>query len=142
MQPDCVCKAHFFSKNVPISDIDKGINDILSLQGIVPAKILNHDIKDRGKIECYEKGTIAQYEYENTVFYLMALSEFDENNNAQNTKEDLVQTIIKLIDYYDKKGNGFDIYLPLLGTGQSRTGVTREEYNEVLKKIERLNENF
>ena len=28
----------------------------------------------------------------------MALSEFDENNNAQNTKEDLVQTIIKLID--------------------------------------------
>ena len=43
-------------KNVPISDIDKGINDSLSLQGIVPAKILNHDIKDRGKIECY--GTI------------------------------------------------------------------------------------
>ena len=72
-------------KNVPISDIDKGINDSLSLQGIVPAKILNHDIKDRGKIECYEKGTIAQYEYENTVFYLMALSEFDENNNAQST---------------------------------------------------------
>lgn len=127
-------------KNVPISDIDKGINDSLSLQGIVPAKILNHDIKDRGKIECYEKGTIAQYEYENTVFYLMALSEFDENNNAQNTKEDLVQTIIKLIDYYDKKGNGFDIYLPLLGTGQSRTGVTREESLEVITSLFKLYE--
>ena len=110
-------------KNVPTSDIDKGINDSLSLQGIVPAKILNHDIKDRGKIECYEKGTIAQYEYENTVFYLMALSEFDENNNAQNTKEELVQKLIS------KKQATF----LFLGSGFSRHYINTPDWRGILE---------
>lgn len=97
-------------------------------------------MKDRGKLNCYPKGTIACYEYENTIFYLLALSEFDENNNAQNTKEELVQTIIKLIDYYDKHGNGLDIYVPIMGTGQSRTGIHKAEALEVIRSLFRLYE--
>lgn len=127
-------------RKVAISDIDAKIRDSLSLQGINPIKVLSRNIKDRGKVECYRKGTIAQYEYGNTVFYLLALSEFDENNNAQNTKEELVQTIMKLIDYYNEKGNGFDIYIPLLGPGQSRTGVTRKESLEIMTSLFELYE--
>lgn len=87
-----------------------------------------------------KRGQLQQYEYENTVFYLMALSEFDENNNAQNTKEDLVQTIIKLIDYYDKKGNGFDIYLPYWEQDNPEQDVTREESLEVITSLFKLYE--
>lgn len=127
-------------RNVAISDIDAKISNSLKLQGISPMKVLSRNVKARGKLECYSKGTIAQYEYDNTVFYLLALSEFDENNNAQNTKEELVETIMKLINYYDKKGNGFDIYIPLLGTGQSRTGITRKDALEIMASLFELYE--
>lgn len=127
-------------RNVAISDIDAKISNSLKLQGISPMKVLSRNVKARGKLECYSKGTIAQYEYGNTVFYLLALSEFDENNNAQNTKEELVETITKLINYYDKKGNGFDIYIPLLGTGQSRTGITRKDSLEIMASLFELYE--
>lgn len=127
-------------RNVEISDIDAKISNSLKLQGISPMKVLSRNVKARGKLECYSKGTIAQYEYGNTVFYLLAMSEFDENNNAQNTKEELVETITKLINYYDKKGNGFDIYIPLLGTGQSRTGITRKDSLEIMASLFELYE--
>ena len=127
-------------RNDAISDIDAKISNSLKLQGISPMKVLSRNVKARGKLECYSKGTIAQYEYGNTVFYLLALSEFDENNNAQNTKEELVETITKLINYYDKKGNGFDIYIPLLGTGQSRTGITRKDSLEIMASLFELYE--
>lgn len=122
-------------RNVAISEIDAKINDNLKIQRINPVKMLSRDIKNRGKLKSYSKGTIVQYEYGNTIFYLVALSEFDENNNAQNEKEELVYTIIKLINYYDKKGNGFDIYIPLLGTGQSRTGITKKDSLKIITSL-------
>ena len=127
-------------RGVAIPDIDGQISDSLNLQGISPMEVLSSDVKVRGKLECYSKGTIAQCEYGDTVFYLLALSEFDKNNNAQNTKEELVQTIMKLINYYDEKGNGFDIYIPLLGTGQSRTGITRKDSLEIITSLFKLYE--
>ena len=125
-------------RNVSIEDIDEGIEKSLRLQKTEPIKIIDRSAKERGKLKCYKRGTIACYEYENTVFYLLALSEFDENNNAQNTKEELVQTITKLIDFYDQHGNGLDIYVPLMGTGQSRTGLSKEESLEVTTSLFRL----
>lgn len=128
------------SKNVDISTIDKNITNSLQLQKINPIRVLNSEIKKRGKLNCYAKGTIAVYEYENTIFYLIALSEFDENNNAQNTKRELVSTITELIDFYDKHGNGYDIYVPLMGTLQSRTGISRVNSLEILTSMFELYE--
>lgn len=125
-------------REVTIADIDKKIEESLRIQKIEPTKILEQSIKERGKLNCYPKGTIACYEYQNTIFYLLALSEFDENNNAQNTKEELVETITQLIDYYEHHGNGFDIYVPIMGTGQSRTGINKSEALEVIRSLFRL----
>ena len=49
-------------RNVEISDIDAKISNSLKLQGISPMKVLSRNVKARGKLECYSKGTIAQYE--------------------------------------------------------------------------------
>lgn len=125
-------------KGISVADLDKAITDNLELQSIQPYKVIEQAEKTRGKCKCYSRGTIAVYEYGNTIFYLLALSEFDENNNAQNTKEELISTIIKLIEYYDKHGNGYDLYIPLLGTGQSRTGIEREDSLEILTSMFRL----
>ena len=32
-----------------------------------------------------------------------------------------------LMDYYSRKGQGYDIYVPLIGTGMSRSGITLQE---------------
>lgn len=112
---------------VSAEELNRAIHENLEKQGIVPIKRLNRANKERGNLDCYEKGTIAVYRYDNIFFYLLALSEFDEKNNARNTKEELIKTIEKLIQYYDSNGQGYDIYVPLLGTGKSRTDISSEE---------------
>lgn len=118
-----------------LQELDKEIADSLSQQGIHPVLEIDKSIKKRGKRKCYKKGTIARVQYNNTTFFLLALSEFDNNNNAQNTKEELIETIINLIDYYNCNGNGLDLYIPLLGTGLSRTNITEKESLELLTSM-------
>lgn len=108
-------------------DIDAMIKNNFQIHGILPSKTLSIAQKQRGNLDGYDRGTIATVEHDNTIFYLIALSEFDENNNAQNTRKELTNTIEKLITYYDQKGQGYNIYIPLLGTGMSRTNISAEE---------------
>ena len=119
--------------------ISNRIKANLQLQNILPSKTLSNTQKQRGNLDCYDKGTIAVVEHENTIFYLVALSEFDENNNAQNTRYELTKTIEKLILYYDQKGQGYDIYVPLLGTGLSRTNITAEEALDIIVSEIKIN---
>ena len=119
--------------------ISNRIKANLQLQNILPSQTLSITQKQRGNLDCYDKGTIAVVEHENTIFYLVALSEFNENNNAQNTRYDLTKTIKKLILYYDKNGQGYDIYVPLLGTGLSRTNITAEEALDIIVSEIKIN---
>ncbi len=72
---------------------------------------------------CYPIGTIAAIETGNSVFLLLALSRFDEKGNASSTPDEISEAIDCLLKYYDCKGQGADMYLPLLGTGLSRSGL-------------------
>lgn len=119
-------------QGVDITAIDESIKNNLKQQGINPSRKLDRLQKERGNLDCFKKGTIAVYEHNNTIFYLIALSEFDENNNAQNTKDELVNTTEQLIEYYDKYGQGYDLYIPLLGTGMSRTNISLEESLQIM----------
>lgn len=116
---------------VDIDEIDRQIDNSLKNQNIVPLSVLS---KTRGKCNNYSKGTIAYFTFKDTVFYLLALSEFDENNNVHNSIEELRTTINKMIDYLDKNGQGLDVYMPLMGTGKSRTyGITDRMALELIK---------
>ncbi len=86
-------------------------------------------------MDCYEKGTIAVYEFGDTIFYLLALSEFDENNNAQNSKNELIKSIKSLLVFYDERGQGYNLYIPLIGNGLSRTGIDKKEALETLSMM-------
>ena len=122
--------------------LSEEIQKNLEKQGIVPIKRLNRADKERGNLECYEKGTIAVYKHNNTFFYLLALSEIDEKNNAHNTKTELMNTIEKLIQYYDSNGQGYDIYIPLLGTGKSRTNINLEESLQIISSYFRIHKDM
>ena len=77
-------------------------------------------------------GTVAVIEEESTIFYLLASSKFDKNNNAHATKTEIEETLNALVRFYDQNGQGFDIYLPLVGTGMSRAGFSEQEsFNKI-----------
>ena len=115
-----------------VDEINKSIQENLKLQGVKPLRQIERANKERGNLECFEKGTIAVCKYNNTFFYLLALSEFDEENKAQNTRSELIKTIEKLIEYYDANGQGYDLYVPLLGTGRSRTDISLEDALQIM----------
>ncbi len=82
--------------------------------------------------------TVAVFEHNDTIFYLIAMSELDAENNAQVSRENLVRVLTQLINYYDRHGNGYDLYLPLLGTGLSRAGLTHKEAFELITSMLRI----
>lgn len=78
-------------------------------------------------------GTIATLDFDKAIFYFLAISNFDENNNAHSSKENIQKAINNLIDYYDQKGQGYNLYLPLIGTGMSRANLSyQESYNLII----------
>ena len=84
----------------------------------------NHNCNSRNE---YSIGTIASIDIGNTCFYLLAISNFDDCNRA-NSKPEYIQTAVNsLLDYYDVNGQGYEMYIPLLGTGRSRAGMSIQE---------------
>ena len=119
-----------------IQDIDSAIDKYISLRNIEPVKILTPQEKKRGKLKCYENGTIVIIDGNNNIeFFLLALSEFDENNKAQTSKEEVIKCIKKLLDVYDTNGQGYEIFVTLMGTGRSRAGLTHCDSLQIIKSV-------
>ena len=123
-------------RGVSANELDAEIKKSLEEQKITPTDILN---KDRGNNKIYPRGTIAIYQYKNTTFYLLALSEFDTKNNAQNTQEELRKTILKLIEFIGNYSQGCDVYIPVMGAGNSRTGIDDQTALELVVSNLKLN---
>lgn len=124
---------------VSVEAIDSRIDEYMNLKGINPVKELSREEKVRGKTKCYANGTTVALEGQNGVtYFLMALSEFDENNRAQSSKESIVECLKKLLVFYDGNGQGFEIFLTLMGTGLSRSGMSHEEALQTIKSVFQL----
>ena len=115
-----------------LSRLEKAGEDISSLNQRIlrDLRIRGYKCNDNGQ---YPIGTIATIETCSTIFYLLAIAEFDENNIAHTTKEQLQDTLDKLSIYYDNFGDAHDLYVPLIGTGRSRAGISlQESYNLII----------
>lgn len=40
-----------------------------------------------------------------------------------------------MLEFYDCKGQGYELYLPLVGTGRSRAGLSYQESYNLIKKV-------
>lgn len=106
-------------------------------EGTLKQRIQN-DLEKRGykpdSMNEFPLGSIAVLEEENTIFYLLATSKFDGNNNAHATNIEIRSVLKSLIQFYDCNGQGQDMYLPLIGTGMSRAGLSNQEsFSEICK---------
>ena len=110
------------------------------LKEISPIKELSKSEKERGKRKVYPIGTIIPIRCQDGVTaFLVAISDFDSNNNAQSDKDKIIQCAEKIVEYSDKHGNGESLYLPLFGTGQSRAGLSHEDSLRLIRNVLELN---
>lgn len=122
------------------SALDLLINKFL--EDKIPKKALQRTDKERGNLKNYEIGTIVPIEGGNNVtFLLVALSEFDENNNAQSSKDKVIQCAESILEYQKKNGQGYDLYLPLMGTGLSGADLSPKDSVRILKSFFQLHAN-
>ena len=109
--------------------IDERIAVSLRRTGFCPIK---ESKTENGKKDCYPMGSVAIIETSNAVYFLMAMAEFDDFNNARSSSEDIDAAITSLLNVYDRFGLGYDLYLPLMGTGLSRAGLSTQEAYDLL----------
>ncbi len=127
-----------YGKQISKEYIDGVINESLTSQGI---ESLRQSKSPIGKQALYPVGTVAVYKHNRTVFYLWAISEFDEKNRAQSTQEIIKSALDSLLEFYDAYGQGADMYIPLVGTGRSRANMTHQESYNLIKSVVLENEN-
>lgn len=122
-----------------VNEIDEMIRNDFSARNVNPHRVQDVSEKPKGKREMYPLGTVGVVNDGQTHYYLLALSHFDQNLNAHCSKEELLGVISSLIDFYDKNGQGLPIYIPLMGSGISRAGITPEESLQIISDLLKLN---
>lgn len=88
--------------------------------------------RTRGKEKCYAPGTVVSIGCDNRTYILLALTEFDENNNAGCTLPDYCRAIEDLLNYLNVHCQGRKVSIPLIGGGLSRMNSSPEDLLELL----------
>lgn len=126
-------------EGISIDEIDTSIKECLCKQEKVPHTVLTIEEKKRGKRDIYDLGTVVAIRgMNNSIFLLLALTDFDENNNAHVSVENLENVIKSLIRYYDQYGQGNELIVPLMGTNLSRTGLGHDDSLRVITTLFQL----
>lgn len=100
--------------------------------------------RERGSRRSYPIGTCALIGGTNDVdFILLSLTRFDENNKAFCNKEWLIEATEKLLKFIDSHCQGYNCYVPLMGTNLARTGLSHKEVLQTIVSVMELyNENI
>ncbi len=114
-----------------LEQIDARITKSLENGGFFP---VSYSKNKHGKIACYPIGSVAVIETYNAIYFLMALAQFDEYNNARSSSTDIDTALVSLMDIYDRIGLGYDLYMPLIGTGLSMAGLSLQESYDLLTR--------
>lgn len=67
-----------------------------------------------------------------TEFYLLPISDIEDNGKSISNKDRIESAITKLAEKYDAQGQGVEIYVPLIGTGRSRSKLSLKESFDLL----------
>lgn len=92
----------------------------------------------RGNEFSYPYGTIVAMGEGDVVFLLLAISKFNDRNVAESDRTQLRTCLEKLIKFYHDKGQGFDLYIPLMGTTLCGADLSYTEALEMITSALRL----
>ncbi len=80
-------------------------------------------------------GKIGIIKTRDSIFYLVALSELGDRNKASSSEENVKKCLESVIKEYDFGSQGIPLYLPLMGTGRSRAGLTPKKSLELIESF-------
>ena len=69
---------------------------------------------------------------------LLAISEYDKDNIAHTSVDDLEMCIKSLLNFYDQHGQGHRLVIPLMGTNLSRAGLSHNDSLRVITSLFQL----
>lgn len=117
-------KLYEAEKNMSPAEIQNAIYEFLDAKGIQ----YQTDSNKRGSQRKYPTGTCAIMNGTNNVNYVLwALSDFNQANVAHATKESVISSLVLLLDFVNTQSQGDECYIPLVGTGMSRTSLSHKE---------------
>ena len=92
-----------------------------------PYDILLPEDKSRENLKRFQPRTVVNIDAEDLHYFLLGLSLFNKDLKAITNKEDYTIAIQKLLEYCDSNAQGGEVFLPLIGTGLSRVGVSKND---------------
>lgn len=120
-------------------ELNNRIQTDLKKRGAIGLKRDSQTVK--GNDISFPLGTIAVIDGpKNSIFYLVAISKFDENNQSHSIKRQIRDCIDDLLEFYDREGQGKPIYIPLMGTGRSRANLSHIQSFKIIKSTVLTNE--
>ena len=119
-------------KDISREELDTRIDTYLARTGAQP---VGNCVCPGGKSVQYAIGDTVVLQHKQTLFYLIAISDFDTRNKAHSSKELIEKAIVRLLERYDDVGQGYKLYLPLLGTGKSRANLTPKQSYELIRNV-------
>lgn len=129
---------HFIHNDSERAALETEIKNSLSNFDYTPIHLERKD-KRYGNLDRYPPGSIARINGENGVtFFLLALTEFDKDCKAHCDKNQYVNCLLQLFEYYDSHGQGMKLYLYPIGTGMARTGLSKKEALEATLMLTKL----
>jgi len=120
-------------------EIDLYIQNELRKQG-VSFDTIAKESKKEGNTCRYPCGTVVSIEGNNNItFYLLALSNFDEGLRAHCSELEFCETIQGLLHYYDRYGQGEDLYCPVMGDHIVRPTKNTNDVIDLMLSIFKFN---
>ena len=111
-------------KKNPNINIEEQIESSLKRQGLVGIEVSEKRLGNKLR---YPVGTVAEVKDGKVTYFLLALTEMNENLNTHCTLDDYCIAISKLMSYFDQRGQGNDMAMPIMGSGFSRLDRSEEE---------------
>lgn len=115
---DRVCR----EKKITYEQLNDEVQNLLSNNKNLSYKLID---RERGNKKEYPLGTTVIYDLGKISYLLFAFSHFDDNNNAHPVIDNL--PLDKIMDEINKYSQNLDVYIPLIGTGQSDYKLSNSE---------------
>lgn len=110
------------------ADLKKQISN--SLNSVEHVKV--NSGRSAGNKKRYPLGTVCQVKKEDKIFFLVALTKFNENERAEVKNSEYQRVLCDLFSYIEQNSQGRSISIPLIGGGHSGVSLSKQKLLEFL----------
>lgn len=135
--------SYLYEKNIYTEEtLNQTISKGISNNKAVLVETLNREQKRKGNLDRYDVGSIVEIKQDEFInYFMLALTKMDDKLSTSVTKEDFGLAIQRLIDYSKQRSQEYPIVLPLIGSGLSKLGLSKQKILNYLLSLLKMNEN-